>query len=77
MAAQISPLTQSCDKHTHMKRRYGGVRRDATCTTARHDAPWQHHWARGHRSGFEHKMRVSRSTAIGTEDGEHELRDTS
>jgi len=39
MVAQISPLTQSCDKHTDMKRRYGGVRRDATCTTARHDAP--------------------------------------
>jgi len=61
----------------HMKFRNGRVRRDATCTSPRHDASWQNYGARGHPSGFEHWMRISRSTAIGTEDEEHELRDTS
>jgi len=50
---------------------------DSTCTTARYDAPWQHHWSRDHSSGSEHQMRVSSRTAIGAEEGEHELRDTS
>jgi len=50
---------------------------DATCRTARYDAAWQHHWASGHSSGSEHQMQVRSSTAIGAEEGEKELRDTS